>query len=329
MGFFRKNPVFYSMLFVLLAACFTGLWYLARLSSTLGELKASYETKSSQYDRYVSAKPSPTRSNLEAIEANYDELYEVYEKALGILKLNTFDERNFYGETPVSRADWSFELHRYKENARYAALSNSIALPESSEFGVRNFSGGAPPAAEMESVHQQIVIMSSLLDTLFDSGIASFETIQRGVKPQKGKPSSAPRAPDNRLYGEGDYFVVEPGQSLAVPGTLDSYLFRVVFRGQSVALRTFLNRVSNSPLPFVVRGVEADLSSERGQKQGLEAISENPFSGRESKPRSVATAVPIISDNTSLFAVTIEFLQLAVEIEEPRIASAGKGGADA
>ncbi|MDQ8180039.1 Amuc_1100 family pilus-like protein [Pelagicoccus sp. SDUM812005] len=329
MTFFRKNPVFYSMLFVLLGTCGAGLWYLAQLSSELKELKTAYETKASQYDRYVSAKPSPTRSNLEAIDANYDELYEVYEKALGILKLNTFDDDSFFGTTPQSRADWSFELHRYKENARYAALSNSIALPEESEFGVKEFSNSVPSAERMERVHQEIVIMASLLETLFDSGIKSFETIQRGIKPQKGKALVSSRAPANRLFTEGDYFTVEPGQSIAVPGTLDSYVFRVAFRGQSIALRSFLNRISNSPLPFVVRGVEADLSSEGGEKQGLESIAENPFAERERKARSRPSAVPIISDNTSLFAVTIEFLQLAVEIEKPRLASVEKGGGDA
>ncbi|WP_345785711.1 hypothetical protein [Pelagicoccus sp. SDUM812002] len=317
------------MLLLLLVGCFAGLWFLAQLSSELSGLKASYQTKATQYDRYVSARPSPTRSNLEAIEANYDELYEVYENALRTLKLNTFDEETFFGKTPVSRADWSFELHRYKENARYVALSNAIALPAQTSFGIRDFANGAPASEEMESVHQQIVIMSSLLETLFDSGIKSFETIQRGLKAQVGKQVTGSRIPSNRLYGDGDFFAVEPGQSIAVPGTLDSYVFRIAFRGQSIALRSFLNRITNSPLPFVVRGVEADLSSEGGEKQGLESIADNPFSERGATARPGASAVPIISDNTSLFAVTIEFLQLAVEIEEPRIASTVKEDNDA
>ncbi len=329
MGFYRKNPFFYTILLVLIGACFAGLWFLAHLSGELSLLKASYETKASQYDRYVAARPSPTRSNLEAIEANYDELYEVYEKSLSILKLNTLDSAAFFGETPESRADWSFELHRYKENARYAALSNSIKLPEVVEFGFKDFSGGAPPVEQTKEVHQQIVIMTSLLETLFDSGIASFETIQRGVKPQKGKSLGTVRSSASSLVGEGDLFAVEPGQSIAVPGTLDSYVFRVAFRGQSIALRSFLNRVANSPLPFVIRGVEADLSSEGGEKQGLGTIAGNPFSDRNAGARTGASAVPIISDNTSLFAVTIEFLQLAVKIEEPRLASTEKGAGDA
>lgn len=295
MSFFRKNPIFYSVLFLLLGSCIAGLWYLFQLSSELSLLKASYQTKASQYDRYVAGKPSPTRSNLEAIEANYDELYTVYEKTLGILKLNTFDQATFYGNTPVSRADWSFELHRFKENARYAALSNSIDLPAEVEFGFEDRSNGGSLPENIDEVHQQIVVMSSLLDTLFDSGIESFETIQRGVKAGTKTSLPAGRRAGARLYSEGDLFLVEPGQSLSVPGTLDSYVFRVVFRGQSIALRSFLNRISNSPLPFVVRGVEAGLSSEGGEKDGLESLADNPFANRETEVNTNASAVPIIS----------------------------------
>lgn len=329
MTFFRRYPFFCTLLFLFFGACVTGLWFLSHLGGELSQLKAAFHTKASQYDRYVAARPSPTLSNLEAIEANYDNLYGIYEKSLAILKLNTLDRVSFFGETPVSRADWSFEIHRYKENARYSALSNSIELPIVSEFGFESFSG-APPADQMEEIHHQIVVMSSLLDTLFDSGINSFRTIQRGVKPSQKGVSIPSRRPVSGLYTEGDFFMVEPGQSIAVPGTLDSYVFRLVFSGQSFALRSFLNRIANSPLPIVVRGVEADLSSESGDKKDLETIAGNPLSnpglgGRQGSD----SAVPIISDNTSLFAVTLEFLELAVEIEQPRIVAIEKGAGDA
>jgi len=321
---FKQNPIFFSLLTCLTAACLVGLWYLARLSTQLGELKSSYETKASQYDRYLAARPSPTRSNLEALEENYRGLYQVFDKTMSTLNLNTFDEDAFYGPTPLSRADWSFELHKYKENARYAALSNSIELPQEVEFGFDEYVDGGPSGDDRELVHQQIVIMSSLLETLFDSGIDSFVKVQRGVKPVGRTPAAAGRRPDSRLYGDGDKFAVVPGQSLSVPGTVDSYMFRLVFRGQSIALRGFLNRVANSPLPFVVRGVEAGLASEGGEKEGLGSIAGNPFSNESASFANQNASVPIISNNTSLFVVTVEFLQLAVDIAEPGTEEGGQ-----
>lgn len=317
MNFFRKNPVFYSLVFILAAACVGGLWYLSQLSGSLSSVKASYRTKSTQYDRYLEAKPSPTRSNLEAIEENYRELYAVYEELMRDLNLNTYDRESFFGETPSSRADWSFELHKFKENARYAALSNGIGLPQNVDFGIEDYSDGGPPPENMKEVHEEIVIMSSLLETLFDSGIRSFEKIQRGQKPKRNRNANLPRRTGNRLATEGDVFAVEEGQSVAVPGTIDSYVFRLVFRGQSISLRTFLNEISNASLPYVIRGVEADLSSESGAKLGLETLADNPFLQRGEKFSNEEGALPIIADNTSLFAVTVEFLDLTVAIPEP------------
>lgn len=317
MSFFKQNPFFYSLLFILLGGCLVGLWYLAELRGELSLLKSSYETKASQYDRYLAARPSPTRSNLEAIEKNYRELYTVYEEAMRGLNLNTFDRAEFYGQSPVSRADWSFELHKFKENARYAALSNSVELPAVVDFGFEDYSNGGPPAEEREQVHQQIVITSWLLDTLFDSGIMSFVKVQRGIKPAANGTLAMSRRPPNRLYGDGDRFAVVPGQSVSVPKTIDSYVFRIVFRGQSFALREFLNRIANSSLPFVVRGIEADLSSEGGEKLGLDTLAETALSKGVDKFANQAAGLPIISDNTSLFVVTVEFLQLSVVIPAP------------
>lgn len=317
MAFFSRNPIFYTLALLLVGACLYGAFYLVRLGKELSVLENSYETKASQYDRYLDNSPSPTRSNLEAIEENYRELYSIFEETMRILKLNTFNTEELYGRTPESRADWSFALHKYKENARYAALSNSIELAANADFGFERYAKATPPAEEMESVHQQIVVSSILLDTLFDSGIRSFTKLQRGVFPERGRPTGINRRADDKLFNEGDRFTVLPGQSLRESGTIDSYVFRVVFSGQSIALRRFLNHLGDSNLPFVVRGIEADLSSEGGEKRGLESFASRPFSGSQNEIDLDRKSVPIISDNTSLFVVTIEFLRLAVEVEMP------------
>ncbi|MBC2605253.1 Amuc_1100 family pilus-like protein [Pelagicoccus albus] len=317
MRFLKNNPVFYTLVLIMAGAFLWGLWYLFKLDRELSLIEDSYVTKSSQYDRYLASRPLPTRSNLEAIQENYRDLYESYEKAMGNLNLNTFDQEVFYGRTPVSRADWSFAFHRFKENARYSALSNGIELAPNAEFGFESFGNGTPPEDQMESIHQQTVVVSALLETLFESGVQSFVKVQRGQLPEKGRTAAINRRQEDLLYNEGSQFAVLPGQSLSIPGTFDSYVYRLVFRGQSFALRSFLNRISNSSLPFVVRGVEAGLSSEGGEKTGLESIAENPFVNSAKAFESQTGAVPIISDNTSLFVVTVEFLKLSVEIPEP------------
>lgn len=314
MEFFRRNPIFYTSLFSLLGACLVGIWYLAQLSGTLSALKRSYETKSAQYLRYVEARPSPTRSNLEVIEENYRDLYEVFEQTMRVLNLNTYDRRSFFGNTPESRADWSFELHKFKENARYAALSNSVELPPNVHFGFEDLADGGPTPENMRSVHEQVMIMSSLLETLFNSGIDSFVRIQRGEKPDSRGAGAIARRSGDRLLNDGERFVLAPDSSLAIPGVIESHAFRVAFRGQSIGLRRFLNQLANSSLPFAIRGVEVDLSSEGGEKLGLESRAASSLARGER-----SGSVPIISENRSLFVVTLEFFNLAVEIEPPPV----------
>lgn len=329
MEFFRRNPIFYSVLFALIACGLAGVAYLSQLNGELKELKQLYATKSSQYDRYLTTRPTPTKSNLEAIEQNYLELYEEFQRTMGVLDLNTFDAETYFGRTPVSRADWSFALHKFKENARFAALSNSVQLPPNVHFGFESFAEGGPPEKEGQRIHEQIVIMEGLLATLFDSGIDSFVRIQRGRKLDTKGGSPLSRRTQDKLFTESDEFIVTPQMSAAVPGVIDAYTFRLVFRGQSVALRNFLNTVTEASLPYVIRSVEVDLASEGGAKSGLESLAENPFTDGKSKLlNEQSIGVPIISDNTSLFVVTIEFLRLAVEVPAPA-AYAEKGGSDA
>ncbi len=324
----RRNPFFYTLLFVLVAVGLAGIWYLAQVTGRLGELKRAYDTKSAQYDRYLAARPSPTEANLEALQNNYIELYELYEQTMATLNLNTFDRDAFFGRTPVSRADWSFVIHKYKENARYEALSAGISLPQNVQFGLADLTDAVPTADQAKNVHEQIVIMTSLLEKLFESGIQSFVRIQRGRPLQARGSGPVSRRSSDRLYNEGDVFIVNPSTSLVIPDTVSAYTFRVAFSGQSIALRSFLNRIADSSLPLVIRGVEVDLSSEGGAKEGLESIQENPLAA-EARSDFAANTVPIISDNTSLFVVTVEFLDLLVEVEPPsRTAAAQTEGED-
>ncbi|MDQ8204475.1 Amuc_1100 family pilus-like protein [Pelagicoccus sp. SDUM812003] len=317
MEFFKRNPVFYTALFILLAIAVAGLWILARLDGRLRELKADYRTMSEKYDRYLAARPSPTRSNLQALKENYEELYDAYQKTLRSLNLNTYDREEFFGRTPVSRADWSFELHKFKENARYAALSNGVELPASVHFGFEDYADGGPPPKDKELVHRQVMIMSDLLATLFSSGIESFVKIQRGVKKGTSSAGRVTVRTDERIYNEGDEFLVTEEMSASIPEVIGAQAFRVVFRGQSIALRNFLNRLADSSLPYVIRGVEVDLASEGGVKKGLNSVMEGVRGLGESRYAAADTSVPIIADNTSLYVVTIEFMESLVDFEAP------------
>lgn len=324
MKLFKRNPFFCSLLLVMLAIGVTGVWYLSSLSQELGLLKVQYDAKVAQYSGHIGAKPSPTKANLNAIANNYAELYEVYDRAMRVLNLNTYDRDGMFDSAPESRADWSFEVHKYIDNVRYNALSNGVGFPSDTSFGLSKYSEESPAVEDMELVHRQVTIMTNLLQSLFGSGINSFVSIERGVplisKQAKGTSKSARR--NSGIALNADEFLVSDSMSMAVPGIFDAYAFRVTFNGQSIALRSFLNGIVNSPLPYAIRGIEVKLASESGLKSELETLADNPFAleDAEELSRSVSS-VPIISNNSSQFIVTLEFLDLVAEIEEPRVAS--------
>jgi hypothetical protein len=101
------------------------------------------------------------------------------------------------------------------------------------------------------------------------------------------------------------------------------------FKGQSLSLRNFLNRVNSSSLPFSINEIEVRLDRETGSVEGRKAILENPFTrSSETESSMSAVRVPIIAENESFFIITLEFLDL---VEVPVTASVDKsieGGKD-
>lgn len=318
MAFFWRNPLFYAVLTALLGVCAAGLWYLTEQRAQLAELKRSFDAKSLQYTRYHTARPSPTKTNLIALEENYAELYSVYERAMAELDIGSYDRVKLFGETPDSRAAWSYAINRYIAGARMQAQGNGILLPSNATFGFSD-PGYVPPEDAALYVHEQIVLMNELLEMLFSSRITSFDSIQRGAKPveaRKGARPSANRAP--RVTSSVDEFLVPSGLTAAIPDTISTYAFRLVFTGQSLALRNFLNNIVASRLPFAIREIEVGLASEAGVRNEQAPTAGNPFAtNRASRNGEAPVVVPIIAENISRFVVTLEFLDLAVAVPPP------------
>lgn len=318
MNFFKRNPVFYSILFALLLGALTGVWYLSKAQEQLKSLKATYQTKSDQYNRYVVAEPSPTKSNLKALTSNYSELYDVYDRAMHSLNLNTYDRDGFFGSTPTSRADWSFEINRFVSDSRYHARRNSVELPDGIAFGFSDYVRGGPPPEKGEQVHRQIRILAPILKALFDSGIESFVSVRRGLARQPTQATGRRASRERAAYNENDEFLISPKMSCAIPEILDTYAFELTFRGQSISLRRFLNTLVESSAPYTIRDVRVELTDRVGVASEMDYRFDNPFARTDSEDYSLRdSSVPIIAENVSLFKVTIEFLDLKLEAPEP------------
>jgi len=313
MDWYKRNPFFYSVLAVLVAVAICGLWFLSGERKELSELISEHDRKSRVLESLLSRKPSPTNGNIEVLDLNYATLYQEYKRSLGVLKLDAYDKDLFFGVLPATHNDAFFAIARYVEDTRVLASGKGVGIPEGYRFGFEEYANTGPEQSEIENCHHQMKIMGVLAQWLLDSGISELLGIQRGRDSSEGVVSSR-RESDAEFAA--DVYAIDRDSKAKMDGAIESKSFRVAFKGQSASLRNFLNRLTNSSLPLVVSSIETRLSGETG-KDGREAMPENPFFQDASEEAMEASRIPIISENESLFVVTLEFLTLVEEFVDP------------
>ena len=324
MDWYKRNPFFYSVLAILVVLAIGGLWLLNGERNQLSELTSEYSRKNSLLEGLLSRRPSPTNGNVETLELSYATLYQEYKRALGVLKLDAYEKELFFGQLPATHNDAFFAIARYVEDTRILAGGKGIAIPEGYRFGFQAYANEGPKQDDIKMCHHQMKIMSVLAQWLFDSGISELLGIQRG----KEASSVIGRRYDVAdTEFATDSFSVDRESSTRIDGLIDTKSFRIAFKGQSASLRNFLNRITRSSLPFVVSSIEARLANEEGAAS-REAIPDNPFFQRATDEVLEASRIPIISENESLFVVTLEFLELKEEFPNPVAFANSDGGID-
>lgn len=299
MNWFKRNPFFYAILCLLLAGTVGGMWYTSQDMEELSVLKELYANKHRQLELFIKRSPAPTKANVQALDRNYGRLLEEFREIQASLNLNTYDRDLFFGQAPASRNDAFFMVAKYVDDTRSMAISSGVKLPEESRYGFSEYENVGPNTDAIERVHRQSKIMESLLLALFDSGISEFVSIQRE--------SSVP----GEGAASGDLFSLAEGRSIGASDAFSSLAFRLEFKGQSLSLRSFLNRVSSSSLPYSINEIEVTLNREIGSDESRSSIVDNPFAQPDvTENRMSAVRVPIIAENESCFIVILEFLEL-------------------
>lgn len=318
MDWFKRNPLFYSILCLMVATALGGMWHVSKDRETLNALKEQYAMKNQQLQLFVNRSPAPTKANLEQLDRNYVELRKILSRAQSTLNLNTFDSELFFGAPPASHNDAFFMIAKYVEDARNLAISNGVSAPEDYRYGFREYENVGPDEEAIDRVHRQAKIMEALLLALFDSGINELVSIKREA--------SVPGGSNGRAT-ESDEFDFKRNRAIIESSAFGSLAFQIEFKGQSLSLRSFLNRVSSSSLPFAISEIEVRLDRESGSDKRRDAILENPFAQPgEEENRMSAMRVPIIAENESFFVVTLEFLELNGKAMARASLSTGTGG---
>ncbi len=319
----KRNPYFYILLGLLLTVAMGGMFYASKDAERLAELKEQYEAKNTQLQLFLNRSPAPTKANLAVLDRNYQQLMEEFRKSQSSLNLSTYDPELFFGRPPSDSNDAFFMIAKYVEDARRLAVSSGVKTEEGMRFGFSQYENVGPSKDDIPRVHRQTKVMEALLQALFDSEISEFVSIKR----------EAPRARDETSRNSGssrkgqDFFNLEGTSSVRSAESFDSLAFQLEFKGQTSAMRGFLNRITGSSLPFAISEIEVQLDRESGSGEGTRrSIAENPFLNEDEADLSAsAVKVPIISENESRFIVTLEFLELVDDSVMTEAVKPGKG----
>ena len=289
---------------VTLAACVLGgglLGWLAWEERVAGmRADAALRAKVAERDRLSADEPQPSVATEQRIG---EELTAVRRaaaalaSALGAEATGIFDTPE-----PTKPVDAYFELAAYVEKNRALAAAARTAVSDAERFGFASHATQGPSEDMLPFVARQAVALRMLLEGLLASAPRQLLAVQR-ERPLGAEQWTARRAgkaphPAKETSGPGvsaDFFSIDPALSLRVPGETDTMAFRVEFTGYTASLRSFLNSVAASPVPFFVRSVE------------VEPLAAPPHTG----PAADADRVlPVVAQNLSKFAVVVELVEL-------------------
>jgi len=343
MSWYRKNPLFATVitLCALLVLGEAGLIYERTVAWRAAEKKLTEQTNELQ--GMAALTPPPTPEVAAAVEADLAKAQAALASMQSELKgRGPTAERLRAAKIPAARTDAYFDLATFMEKMRALAQKNDVEIrPEAAQFGFAVYAKDPPETERIEPVFRQRQVAQYLIESLLEARpravlavkrertMTKAEKEARAAAQANGEPAPEPESTDDG----SDYFAIDPRVSARVPGFVDTTAFRLAFTGQTVALRTFLNKLAGFELPVLVREVEVDpASAEEAASEMPEepaaaepaananpapsvVLSDDPSNGAPVAPRPVAkprvsTATPIVTKPLSKFTVTVEYIEL-------------------
>ncbi len=340
MGFFKKYPVFTSLVAVFCLLFVAGLVFIYLSYTGLTKAEKRFDQTERSYRSALGLSPAPTSENAEVSEKNVQELATALQAQIEATKgrVPTFISK----KPPQTETDMLFQLEAFKEQFTKDAAevvplgapegTTGIKLPDDFAFSFSRFldSGTPPPAKFIPAIYEQKEILAYLLRKLYDSEPFSIESIQREVqiqdveteKSDTASGSNARRSNAGNANGPKDEFEVG-SISARVPGAVETVAFRFVFTGYTPSLRTFLKQLEEFELPLVVRSVEVQPFQQKSTARSSSSNrADNPFSlfdmggDADAAPNEAAREAsrePVVEENLSQFTVVVEYIKVLVK----------------
>lgn len=335
MSFFKIHPIFSAVISVLVAVVGAEIWYLWSLRADEAALESATEQKIGQINMLQRQNPALTDDNLILAKENLEQSNVVFATMLRSLGVTRQDELEYFRDEPASDIDAYFDISTFVDAMRAEAQEAGVSVSPSGQFGFATHKNVGPEPPYIRIVYRQRRILEYLLRRLIAARPQAIVSVQRERPAVAGDSAVAARPPTRGSIGQpgprastpaagaaSDFFVVDPQVSARTPGYVDTMAFRLVFVGQTAALREFMNALAAPGLPLVVRSVEVQTSGAEGS--GSDTRSNGGSTGNRGdrgdarvngnpEPEAVSANVPIVAENDGQFTVTVEMFEVMIE----------------
>lgn len=294
MAFLKKHPLFVTLLSVCSLVLLVTLVLTILATNQLSETQKKIRSQVSQRGIVYSLDPAPTEDNLQAAEANVEELLDVLQAQIEVARGST----SFNPEdAPESGSDLFFDLETFRNDFINRAKLvrptftdettddfEPLQIPSDFAFGFSAYlDAGEPPEDEhVGVVYVQKQVLSHLLNELYEARPLEMIAVRREPaatifdrRKAEEAATSMPEADDTGLTTlsspqqargprggnantlmalKPDEFAMDKN-SLRVPGVVRTMAFSITFRGYTQSLRPFLQSLQTYEVPLIVRSV--------------------------------------------------------------------------
>lgn len=273
MKYFKKYPIFFALMAVLLLVFVLGvagnIYFALQSSNADKALKAEMRKYSSALNE------DPTQVALDASEANINRLQERLEfleqdltRASGDIFKELADNKGY---------ELTEQLRGLVNRWRKTAKSKDILVDNEMDFGYKKYvapGAKAPKDEAVEAIWRQACVMDYINKKLFNckpqETLAPGEkpkfpmtilAVQRELLPEEAEPETAQsrrRAARTVRKDDttGDNFKIESSITARKPGSLNTIAYRFIFTGHTDVLRRFLNQLKDFDAMLVVRSID-------------------------------------------------------------------------
>ena len=241
--------------FLLATGIVFGIWQLAAGIRAARTATLAGARQERQWRKLIAQETPPSPAQIQAVEAALASARSSL--AALCVQLATGEPEAPPGTSrppPATRTEAFFHVAGFCRRMRELMQQAGVQLRPDEQFGFAAEAGAPPPADLVPEVERQEHIAAALLERLAAARPRQLLALQRTRPGALSAPAAARKSP----AGEADGFAVEPGLSVAEKGLVTTDGIRLVFVGQTPALRLFLNGLAAGDLPVVVRSVAVE-----------------------------------------------------------------------